>query len=66
MLREQISDGPIRRVLLAQLDDDILRWEQILELLWTARGECFDRFADCGWIKRGHRLKCCRREPGNG
>lgn len=56
MLREQVGDGPIRRVLLAQLRDDILCREQILEFLRTAGCEFFDRLADCCWIKRGHRL----------
>ena len=51
MLREQIGNGTIRRPLLAQLGDDILGREQILELLRTARREFFDRLADCGWVK---------------
>lgn len=51
MLCEEIGDGAIRRALLPQLHDDILRRKQVLELLRTARGELFDRFADCGWVK---------------
>jgi hypothetical protein len=51
MLREKIGDGAIRRALLAQLRDDILRRKQILELLWTTQREFFDRLADCGWVK---------------
>ena len=65
MLREKIGDGAIRRALLAQLDDDILRREQILELLRTAWREFLDRFADCDWIKGGHRQDCGGCEPGN-
>ena len=51
VLREQISNRSIRRALLSQLNDDILRREQVLELLRTARRELIDRFANCGWIK---------------
>lgn len=51
MLREQIGNGPIRRALLPQLNDDILRRKQVLELLRTARREFIDRFTNCGWIK---------------
>ena len=51
MLREQIGNGPIRRALLPQLNDDILRRKQVLELLRTARREFINRFAECGWIK---------------
>ena len=51
MLREEIGDGAIRRALLPQLHDDILRRKQVLELLRTARREFFDRFADGGWVK---------------
>ena len=57
MLREQVGDGAIRRALVPQFRDDILCREQILELLRTARREFFDRFADCGWVKRGHKLE---------
>ena len=55
MLREQVGDGPIRCALVSQFRDDFLRWKQILELLRTAWREFFDRFANCGWIKRGHK-----------
>lgn len=65
MLSEEISDGAIRRAFLAQLDDDIFRREQVLELLRTARREFLDRFADCGWIKGGHKLNCGGCKPGN-
>ena len=51
MLGEEVGDRAIRRTLLAQLRDDILRREQILELLGTAWREFFDRLADCGWVK---------------
>jgi hypothetical protein len=51
MLREQVGNGPIRCALLPQLNDDILRGKQVLELLWTAWREFIDRFANCGWIK---------------
>ena len=51
MLREQIGNGAIRRALVPQFRDDIIRREQILELLRTARCEFFDRLADCGWVK---------------
>ncbi len=51
MLREQIGNAPIRCALLPQLNDDILRRKQVLELLRTARREFINRFADCGWIK---------------
>jgi len=51
MLREQIGDGAIRRALLSQFRDDILRRHQVLELLWTPRREFFDRLANCGWVK---------------
>jgi hypothetical protein len=57
MLREQVSDGAIRRAPLSQFRDDILRREQILELLWTAGRKFFDRLANCGWIKCGHKLE---------
>lgn len=65
MLRQEVGDGAIRREFLAQLDDDISRREQILELLRTARCEFLDRLADCGWIKGGHTLDCGGCEPGN-
>jgi hypothetical protein len=55
MLREQVSDGAIRRAPLSQFRDDILRREQIVELLWTAGRKFFDRFANRVWIKRGHK-----------
>ena len=64
MLREKVGDGAIRRALLAQLCNDILCREQILESLRTARRKFFDRLADCGWVKRGHKLKWCGCEPG--
>jgi hypothetical protein len=57
MLREQVGDGAIRRTSLSQFLNDILRREQILELLWTARREFFDRLSDCGRIKCGHKLE---------
>jgi len=57
MLREQISDGAIRRPPLSQFRDDILCREQILELLWTAGRKFFDRFANYCWIKHGHKLE---------
>ena len=56
MLREQISDAAIRRAPLSQFRDDILRRDQILELLRTAWREFLDRLADCGWVKYRHRL----------
>ena len=46
MMREKVGDGAIRRTLLTQLEDDIFRREQILELLRTARRKFFDRLAD--------------------
>ena len=55
MLREQFRNGAIRRSPLPQLSYDILRREQVLELLWTERRKFRDRLADCGWVKRGHR-----------
>lgn len=55
MLREQFGNGAIRRPPLSQFSDDILRREQVLELLWTERRKFRDRLADCGWVKRGHR-----------
>lgn len=58
MLGEEVGEGAIRRAFLAQLDDDLLRRDQILELLRTARRELLGRFADCGWIKGGHELNC--------
>jgi hypothetical protein len=51
MLGEKVGDGTIRRALLSQLRDDLLRREQILEFLRTARREFFDRLANCGWVK---------------
>jgi len=51
MLGEEVGDRAIGCALLAQLHDDILRREQILELLGTAWREFFDRLADCGWVK---------------
>ena len=51
MLREKIGDGAVRRTLLSQFDYDILRREQVLEFLRTARREFLNRFADCGWVK---------------
>lgn len=65
MLREQVGDGAIRCAFLTQLDDDFLRREQVLELLRPARREFLDRFADCGWIKGGHKLDCGGCKPGN-
>src|ERR1044071_8910034 len=53
MLREKIGDGAIRRALLPQFSNDILRRHQVLELLWTPRREFINRFADCSWIKCG-------------
>lgn len=55
MLREQFSNGAIRRPPLPQFSDDILRREQVLELLWTERRKFRDRLTNCGWVKRGHR-----------
>ena len=55
MLREEVGNGAIRCALLSQLRDDIPCREQILELLWTAGREFFDRLANCVWIKRGHK-----------
>ena len=57
MLREQVSDGAIRRAPLSQFRDDILRREQIVELLWTARRKFFDRLANACWIKCGHKME---------
>jgi len=57
MLREQIGDGAVRCVPLSQFRDDILGREQILELLRTAGRKFFDRLANGGWIKRGHKLE---------
>ena len=51
MLCEEVGDGTIRRAFAAQLRDDILCREQVLEFLRTARREFFDCLADCGWIK---------------
>ena len=51
MLREQVGYGTIRRAFLAQLGNDTLCREQILELLRTARREFLDRLANCGWVK---------------
>jgi len=65
MLREQVSDGAIRRALLPQLFDDILCWKQIVEFLRTARREFFNRLADCGWVKCGHGLEFVGCGPGN-
>src|SRR5207244_314703 len=68
VLREQLRDGPIGCPLLSQLGDDILRGKQVLEFLRTTGSKFFDRLADCGGIKGGHRR--IRREwigdgPGN-
>src|SRR5690242_9443241 len=57
MLREKIGDGAIRRALLPQFSDDILRRHEVLELLRTPRRKLFDRLADGGWVKCGHDLK---------
>jgi hypothetical protein len=51
MLREQFGNGPIRRPPLSQFSNDILRREQVLELLWTERRKFRDRLSDCCWIK---------------
>ena len=51
MLREQFGNGAIRRPPLPQFSDDILRREQVLELLWTERRKFRDRLPDCCWIK---------------
>jgi hypothetical protein len=51
VLCEQIGNRRIRRALLPQFRDDILRRKQVLELLRTARREFINRFANCGWIK---------------
>jgi len=51
MLCEQVGNGPIRCALLPQLNDDILRRKQVLELLRTPWREFIDRFANCSWIK---------------
>ena len=51
MLREQFGNGAIRRPPLSQFSDDILRREQVLELLWTERRKFRDRLTDCGWVK---------------
>jgi len=51
MLREQFGNGTIRRPPLPQFSDDILRREQVLELLWTERRKFRDRLPDCCWIK---------------
>ena len=51
MLREQTSNRAIGSAPLAQLDDDILGRDQVLELLRTERRKFRDRLADCGWIK---------------
>lgn len=51
VLREQVGNGAIRCAFLSQLRDDILRREQVLELLRTARSKFINRFANCGWIK---------------
>ena len=57
MLREQFGNGAIRRPPLSQFRNDILGREQVLEFLWTERSKFCDRLADCGWVKRGHRLE---------
>lgn len=51
MLREQFGNGAIGRPPLSQFSDDILRREQVLELLWTERRKFRDRLPDCCWIK---------------
>ena len=51
MLREQGGNRPIRSALLAQLDNNILGRDQVLELLRTERRKFRDRLADCGWVK---------------
>ncbi len=51
MLREKFRNRTIRRPPLSQFYDDFLRGNQILEFLWTARREFFDRLADCGRVK---------------
>jgi hypothetical protein len=51
MLREQNGNRPIRSAPLAQLDDDILGRDQILEFLRTERRKFRDRLTDCGWVK---------------
>ena len=51
MLREQSSNRAIRSAPLAQLDDDILRGNQVLEFLRTERRKFRDRLANCGWVK---------------
>ena len=51
MLREQFGNRTIRRPPLSQFSDDILRREQVLELLWTERRKFRDRLPDCCWIK---------------
>jgi hypothetical protein len=47
----QVGNCPVRRTLLPQLREDIVRRNQFLELLRVAWREFFDRFANCGWIK---------------
>jgi hypothetical protein len=51
MLREQSGNRAIRSAPLAQLDDDILRRNQFLELLRPERRKFRDRLTDCGWVK---------------
>ena len=55
MLREQFGNGAVGRPPLSQFSDDIVRGEQVLELLWTERRKFRDCLTDCGWVKRGHR-----------
>ena len=57
VLREQLRDGPIGCPLLSQLGDDILCGKQVLEFLRTTGSKFFDRLADCGGIKGGHRME---------
>jgi hypothetical protein len=51
MLGEQNGNRPIGSAPLAQLDDDILRGDQVLELLRSERRKFRDRLTDCGWVK---------------
>ena len=51
MLREQNGNCPIRSAPLAQLDDDIFRGNQVLELLRPERRKFRYRLTDCGWVK---------------
>ena len=54
MLIQKFGNRAIGSLLLAQLDNDIFGWNQILMLRWPGWREVLDRLADIDWIKRGH------------